>query len=65
MADLARNATEEFFEEILFGSAYQYGTPAIRDKLNQWFPDEKDEKGHTKPNIMKDAFESAINVLIS
>ena len=57
-------AGEEFIEEIMFGATYAYVMPKVRDYISKEFPDEKDEKGHTKPNIMKDAVESAINVIV-
>ena len=61
---LGKNVGEEFFEEIIAGVAYSYITPWIRKKVDSWFPDTVDEHGRTQPNILKDAVESSINVLV-
>ncbi|MDD3466635.1 MAG: hypothetical protein PHE67_05740 [Campylobacterales bacterium] len=61
---LGRNASEEFFEEIIAGLAYSYVTPWIRKKVDAWFPDAVDEHGRSQPNILKDAVESSINVIV-
>ena len=39
---IARNASEEFLEEIIYGAAYRYITPWIRQRVDSWFPDEVD-----------------------
>ncbi len=61
---LGRNATEEFFEEIIAGGIYSFITPWIRKKIDAWFPDTVDASGKTQPNILKEAVESSINVLV-
>lgn len=60
---IARNAGEEFLEEILYGSAYAYVFPQVREWLDSEFPDSV-VNGKTQPNIMKEAVESAINVIM-
>ena len=64
MSGLGRNASEEFLEEIIYGTAYRYITPWIRQRVDEWIPDEVDEKGHTQPSILKEAVESSLNVLV-
>ncbi|GEM_PF-6798912 len=60
---LMRNATEEFAEEILYGSYYAYIMPEVRDWVESHFPDTV-VNGKTQPNILKEAVESSINVLL-
>ena len=61
---IARNAGEEFLEEIIYGTAYRYITPWIRQRVDSWFPDEVDADGHTKPSLLKEAVESSLNVIV-
>lgn len=60
---LFRNATEEFSEEILYGTYYAYIMPEVRAWVEQQFPDTQ-VNGKTQPNILKEAVESSINVLL-
>ena len=60
-----RNAGEEFSEEIMYGVAYAFIFPQVRQWIDQKFPDEIDPvTKRTKPNILKEAVESSINVLM-
>lgn len=60
-----RNAGEEFSEEIMYGVAYSFIFPQVRQWIDQKFPDEIDpETKRTKPNILKEAIESSINVIM-
>jgi hypothetical protein len=62
---LGKNAADEFCEEILYGAAYVYVFPEVRKWIDQKFPDEIDpETKRTKRNIMKDAIESSLNVIM-
>ncbi len=61
---LGRNAAEEFSEEIIYGFSYRYINPWVRKKIDEWIPDTVDDNGRTQPNILKEAAESAINVIV-